>query len=102
MTLRLESYIAPINSAISSYEVLLRRGFMIALRNRADQPLEGWTEDYELLIYENDEGAIMATGNWNPDGSLSGGITWGQGGRIEARDLEDFLDQVAHYDSYYH
>lgn len=97
-----QSDLAPLAPELASYELLLRRGFMIAVRNRTDLPLEGWTEEPELVVYENDVRAIMAVGNWNPDGSLSGGICWGQGGRIEAANLEAFLDSVAHYDSYYH
>ena len=96
------SDLAPLAPELTGYEVLARRDFMVAIRNRTDLPVEGWTGDYDLIVYENDVRAIMAVGNWNQDGSITGGICWGQGGRIEARDLDGFLNDVARYDSYYH
>ncbi len=89
---------------LQGYKPLYKGRRYWVFENDPARPFDGWTDDmdlFQILLYDRTLDLLMASGSWQEDGSISGGILWGQGGSFTACDPRDMVDQVLGYAKWY-
>ena len=62
--------------------------------NSKEDPYDGWTEEWEILMLDRNLEVLLACGNWQADGSIEGEALVGQGITFDAADIEVMVSTV--------
>ncbi len=79
---------------LKPYKTLYRGRRLWAVKNNPDSPLDNWTTENQIVVWDALADAISAVADFTDDGSISGCITWGQGVYFEAKDIKEMIAKV--------
>ena len=92
-TFAMEKHSLP--DCLAGYHVLHEEGTFVVFENLKLKPFDDWTEDYAVLVYDRDAGALLACANWKDDQSLEGEVLLGQGVAFLAGDVKRMVAEIS-------
>jgi len=87
---------------IKHYKALYKGRRYWVFENSMENPYGDWAyKDFEILVYDRTEHAVIAAGKRREDGLIRGSVMWGQGVDFDAHDARQMVDKVLWIASWY-
>lgn len=90
-----------VSEEIKRYKSLYKGRRYWVFLNEKDNPFEGWTDEYEIIVYDFDVPAIIAVGSYREDGSIGGTFVGGQGVTFHAIDAKGMIAECINISKWY-
>lgn len=77
--------------AIKKYTALYKGRRYWVFLNDPEDPFDGWTNEWKIIVYDFEISAVIAVGNYSKDGSIDGEYMGGQGITFDAADPKGMI-----------